>query len=777
ALAQQLPQTTVVLLLPNLSESSLRGVLSGQRQPHRGYGLIALLPGADELLGVFVVESATLMTAELAQVLALLAANVAAAVQNARHYRQEQRRALQLQTIAAVSRRVAAILDLDELLDQVVDLVKESFGYYHVQVYLVDREREEVVFRAGSGPVGDALAHHPPRFPVEDDEPGIIAWVASHAEPLLVNDVTTEPRYIRDDERLLPNTRAELAVPLKVETRVLGVLDVQSDQAGTFTSDDLFIVSTLADQVAIAIEDARLYAAQREETWVTTALLQVAEAVSTLTRLADVLETVARITPILTGASSTAVFLWREEENHFEVTQTYGIKFDALVELAQSSPAPHEFPLLAEARKQQQLVIAEDVTQSGLVPAAYCRLLAPAEAGDGHAAETGKFCLVAAPLVAQGEAVGVIVLGFPPDAPSIDERRRALIAGIAQQAAVAIMAARLYAAQRDEAWITTALLQVAEAVASRNELPELLQLISRLTLMLAEVEHCGVYLWDSNGRRLVPTQATGFPPVMETRWKETPLTAANFPALTELRVASGPLVLNGRDGGGLGAGRLNEFFGERLVASGLQARGQFLGLMVVDLAPGVRRLSERDRAILSGIARQLSIAVENAQLYEEAIENERRTQELRLARQLQTALLPERPPVVPGYQLAGYWHPAREVAGDFYDYFFLSHNRLGIVIADVADKGMAAALFMVLARSAVRESVWSEEQAGAALTRANHLVEADARGGMFVTCFLGLLSPGEGRLVVSNAGHLPPLIYDSANDSFVSFALRNLPLG
>lgn len=766
-------------LLPDLRPETVRAGLSGKLSLQQGRGLIAPLAVGDRLLGLFMVESNTPMNQEVARNLALLGTQTAAALQNARHYRQEQWRALQLQTIAEVSRRVASIIELDELLDQVVDLVQETFRYYHVQIYLVDRERNQVVFRAGSGPIGEAMSRYPPSFSLDQAERGIITWVATHAEPLLVNDVTVEPRYVRDDERLLPKTRAELAVPLKVEDRVLGVLDVQGDERDAFDEDDLFTLSTLADQVAIAIEDARLYAAQREETWVTTALLQVAEAVSPLTRLSEVLETVVRITPILTGASTTAIYLWREAQGRFELADAYGLNRDDVATLLSMQPTPDEFPLLSEAHRQQQLISVPEVNESELVPSPYRRLLAPASAGDRDDQQeaVGNYALVAAPLVAQGEAMGVMLLGFLPEAVAAGERRRVLIAGIAQQAAVGIQAARLYAAQRDEAWITTALLQVAEAVASRNDLPDVLQLIARLTVMLAEVERCGIYLWEPRTQKLDPVQSCGLAPEVETLWSRTPLTAETVPALKELAQTPAPIVLDGTGADAPDLGPLHGFFNRNLVVCPLRAHDQFLGLMVVDLPDDTPVMPERTPAILAGVARQISIAVENARLYQEAIENERRTQELHLARQLQTALLPERPPQVPGYDLAGYWRPAREVAGDFYDFISLGPDRMAVVIADVADKGMAAALFMVLARSALRESIWNEGKAGAALRRTNQQLAADARGGMFVSCFLALLSPREGKLVVSNAGHLPPLIYNPETDSYASFSLRNLPLG
>jgi serine phosphatase RsbU (regulator of sigma subunit) len=162
----------------------------------------------------------------------------------------------QLSTISEVSGQVAAILDLDELFTRVVELIRDNFEYDNVRIFTL-RADNAVAFRAGTG------AGHAPRrqldyrIPLRDDS--IIGWVALHGEPVVANDVTAEDRYAPDELEILVDTHAELAVPLTVEDRVLGVLDVQNREPHTFDKDDLFVLQTLADQVAIAIEDARLY--------------------------------------------------------------------------------------------------------------------------------------------------------------------------------------------------------------------------------------------------------------------------------------------------------------------------------------------------------------------------------------------------------------------------------------------------------------------------------------------------------------------------------------
>jgi signal transduction histidine kinase/HAMP domain-containing protein len=184
--------------------------------------------------------------------LALAMANQAAvAIDNARLFKEEQRRAEQFRVISEVGRRITSILAVDELLDQMVRLIQEALHYYHVGFGLI--EGDEVVSKAGVGPLW--VAHRSLRLKVGQE--GIGGWVAQTGEPLLIPDVRLEPRYYPVPQAT--ETRSELCVPLKAKGAVIGVLDVQSDRPNAFDKSDLMVLQSLAHQAAIAIENARLY--------------------------------------------------------------------------------------------------------------------------------------------------------------------------------------------------------------------------------------------------------------------------------------------------------------------------------------------------------------------------------------------------------------------------------------------------------------------------------------------------------------------------------------
>jgi HAMP domain-containing protein len=165
------------------------------------------------------------------------------------------RRALQLQTSAEVARAASSILEVDQLLDQVVNLIRERFGFYHVQVFLLDAAGEYAVLRASTGEVGRQLLGRHHRLGVGSQS--LIGYVTANRIPHVAMDVADDPfhRY----NPLLPETRAELGIPLMVGERLIGVLDVQSTDVNAFGTEDIALFESLAAQIAVALDNARLF--------------------------------------------------------------------------------------------------------------------------------------------------------------------------------------------------------------------------------------------------------------------------------------------------------------------------------------------------------------------------------------------------------------------------------------------------------------------------------------------------------------------------------------
>jgi len=210
----------------------------------------------------------------------------------------------------------------------------------------------------------------------------------------------------------------------------------------------------------------------------------------------------------------------------------------------------------------------------------------------------------------------------------------------------------------------------------------------------------------------------------------------------------------------------------------LQLKGQVTGVIYVDNRLQAGIFAPADLELLSAIAPTAAIAIENARLYQAALEQGRLERELQMAREVQARLMPRATPQLSGWEFAARWQPAREVAGDYYD-FIPDHpdGSVGFVIADVTDKGMPAALFMALTRSVVRASTTAAASPAEAITQANRLICADSANGMFVTLFYGRLDPASGRLTYVNAGHNPPLLFAGGQPQPAALTRTGMALG
>jgi GAF domain-containing protein len=163
-------------------------------------------------------------------------------------------RSMQLEAAAQVAREAAEIQDVEQLLERTVRLVSDRFGFYHTGIFLLDEAGEYAVLQATSSPGGQRMLAREHRLRL--GEMSIVGYVASRGEPRIASDVGEDAVYFDNPD--MPETRSEMALPLRVRGTVIGVLDVQSVESEAFTQENVGVLQTLADQLAVAVENARL---------------------------------------------------------------------------------------------------------------------------------------------------------------------------------------------------------------------------------------------------------------------------------------------------------------------------------------------------------------------------------------------------------------------------------------------------------------------------------------------------------------------------------------
>lgn len=211
----------------------------------------------------------------------------------------------------------------------------------------------------------------------------------------------------------------------------------------------------------------------------------------------------------------------------------------------------------------------------------------------------------------------------------------------------------------------------------------------------------------------------------------------------------------------------------------LIGQGELLGVLYLGPRLSDQPYSTDDRKLLASLASQVAPAMKVAQLVqeqqEEAKERERLQQELQVAALIQQTLLPKELPSIAGWQVDAFYRPARAVGGDFYDFIPLDDGRLGVVIGDVTDKGIPAALVMASTRSMLRAAAQRGSSPGAVLAKVNESLVPEIPPAMFVTCLYAIFDTDAGEVVFANAGHNLP--YVRSGDSVRELRATGMPLG
>ncbi len=719
---------------------------------------------AGDVLGVLDLQSMetnTFNEGDL-EVFEVLGGNIAVAIRNASLYRSERWRRQVADSMRDVAGLISANLAVDTLLDRILTELERHLPCEASSIWLIDEAE------INGNQQGEPLLRLAAVHGLSDKEvvkamqhPPVDAWMKQALDsrrPLI--------RKARDPYGPLgkglhaPKEYSSIAAPMRSGDRPIGILTLAHRSMGRYGSEAMAMTTTFASYAAVAVQNARLLADAQAQAWVSTVLLQVSEASQASDTVDDLLDTMTRLTPLLVGVKKCGIYLWDESLQGFTLKSWYG--FDP--RRSSLTFDENSVPAFARLRATQTTQFIHSAVDELNLPAA-------------NTWEDGTLVLL--PLLAHGDLMGAFLVAHQPDRQAavdmpFDQQTLAILQGIAHQIATALENLTLLETRQEEGYVTAVMLQVAQAVANQTNLDDVLDTIVHLMPILVGIDSCLIYLWDPALKEFYPAQVyTGsreeeelilchsFAPgdfdlldrVMEGHTLFCPMSEPNIPSDEWPDLVS----ISAEDFSTLSAFTNSSW----LIGFPLSVKGETFGVMIAKdtgISPAFR---ERRVEIISGIAQQVALAIQNERLNLEKLERERMDREFQLAREIQQTFLPSHMPKLRGWEVQAEWHTARTVGGDFYDIFRIGDKRLALVIADVSDKGLPAALYMTVTRTLVRANARTTDSPAALLKQVNNLLVADAQNGMFVTAVFALADLETGQVTYANAGHNQPLLMHS----------------
>lgn len=282
----------------------------------------------DQAIGALIVqdpENENIFTQWQLDYLCTLANQVSRILFNAKLYDEGRNQINKIQTAAEIARDISSALNLDELLLKAVNLIHERFNFYHASIFLVDPSENYAMIREATGEAGAQMKRVGHKLAVGSKS--IVGFVSGKGEPLVVNDVTKDATHLPNP--MLPDTRAEAAIPLKIGDRILGVLDVQSTIPYSFSPSDINTFQTLADQLAIAVNNTELFAETQEHLSQHRLLHHITTSAASGTTLEEALSSAVKGLQVTLGGDRVAILLSDDERKNLVIKAGVGYSEDA----------------------------------------------------------------------------------------------------------------------------------------------------------------------------------------------------------------------------------------------------------------------------------------------------------------------------------------------------------------------------------------------------------------------------------------------------------------
>jgi GAF domain-containing protein/CheY-like chemotaxis protein len=396
-----------------------------------------------------------------------IASQAAFAIENARLYEEVKQKAEEASSLYQVAQRLSSILDTDELLDQILKVVVESFGYLNCAILLLDKKKNELFVKAASG-FSDELVKS---IRIKVGREGVTGWVAQTGEPLVVGDVSKEHRYVMG----MKECKSEVAVPLILKGEVIGVLDAESQRLFAFTEKDVRILSQLASQMAVVLENSRLFSEEKKRYLQLALINDVGRKVVSTLNLDQLLESAIEAIQLSFKYDHISLFLVDKSSGELILKNFCG-KSDNTVKPGYRQKKG--VGMVGRAAELGKTVLCNDVTQEHIyVPAI---------------AETMSELSV--PIKSGNEVLGVLdVESLTPD--TFDEQDVAVLETVTDLLATAIDNARLYEETKRKARRLELTDQINRAISSTLDLESVFHIVSTELNKIMSYDRISLSFW------------------------------------------------------------------------------------------------------------------------------------------------------------------------------------------------------------------------------------------------------------------------------------------
>jgi serine phosphatase RsbU (regulator of sigma subunit)/uncharacterized protein YigA (DUF484 family) len=622
--------------------------------------------------------------------------------------------------------------------------------------------------------VDEDEAQAPPTQPLADFR-GMTSWVIRTGN-MIKHGWDQSNELLASGEIRLPDAgkgnEDGIAAPLKVDGKTIGVVFVQSYIQGIeYTDEDEDVLEFVAQHIAIALTRARAIEETRQRNSELAILNSVGEAMAKTLDVKTVTKIVGDKVRDIFGADQVGILLLEQQTNLLHLHYGYDKAYDRYVDDASVKPIPLGKGLTSKVIESRQPLLfgTQEEKKGG-------HYMPPELVGQIKMCESW----LGVPIMVADSVLGAVLIeDYRPHA--YNENHLRLLQTLSSNMGIAIQNARLFdETQRllketeDRAAELAIINRVQEGLASKLDMQAIYELVGGKIRETFNAQVVSIATYDRAAQLLYGRY------YFEDGRSLPGITLPSFGFRKQVVENCKPIMIN-ED-----MPRWMEKYDNPVIQGSQPKSAIFIPMIVGDEATGVISLqnndqenafTQADQRLLTTLANSMSVALENARLWEqEKLYRKALEREFEIGREIQAGFLPETLPQPKGWEIAASLKSAREVAGDFYDVFELPDGKIGLVIGDVCDKGLGAALFMTLFRSLIRaisnidffarvESDHGDSPAARlknaiSLTN-NYIAEIHGNTGMFATIFFGILDTNTGMLTYINSGHLPPLLVNA----------------